>query len=135
VEPKRRTNDASRLHRAVCPGWLVRDHKRVPFVIHGAPWIIVGAQYVTPIAFTGTTFEAIQPFAMFRLNQGAVALEDQESPLARELARATTDAVRAVFSQAVPDPLAVQYRDLLPRARLAAVLTSRTPSVAIGVIA
>lgn len=110
---------------AVCPGWLVRADKRVPFVVHGAPWIIVGAQYVMPIAYTGTVFEAIQPFAMFRLNRGTVALEDQDSPLARELARATPDAMRAVFAQAVPDPLAVRFGGLLPRARLAAVLTAR----------
>jgi hypothetical protein len=61
---------------AVCPGWLLRDNKRVPFVIHGAPWIIVGAQYVMPpIAYTGTVFEAIQPFAAFRFDRTTVALD------------------------------------------------------------
>lgn len=117
---------------AVCPGWLVRDHKRVPFVIHGAPWIIVGAQYVMPIAHTGTAFEAIQPFAAFRFDRGAVALEDQDSPLARQLARATSDVVRAVFAQAVPDPLALRYRDLLPGARFAAVVRARSSNQVLG---
>lgn len=57
---------------AVSPGWLVRDRKRVPFVVHGAPWIAVGAQYIMPIAYDGTAFEAIQPFAVFRFDRAAV---------------------------------------------------------------
>lgn len=81
-----------------------------------------------PIAYDGAAFSPIQPFAVFRFNR-AVALEGgQDTPLARLLAKQPLDDVESVFARAVPDPLAVQYRHLLPRARLAAVLATRMRS-------
>lgn len=107
-------------------GWLVRDGKRVPFVIHGMPWVIVGAQYVMPIARHRGTFTPIQPFAVFRITDGVIDLEEQDTPLARDLADLSPVAVTQVFARASPDPLAVRFRDLPPRTRLAAVLATRS---------
>jgi hypothetical protein len=111
---------------ALWRGWLVRDGKRVPFVIHGMPWVIVGAQYVMPIAQDHGTFAPIQPFAVFRVTDGVVDLEDQDTPLARDLADLSPTALTDVFAKALPDPLAVRFRNLSPRARLAAVLATRS---------
>jgi hypothetical protein len=108
-------------------GWLVRDGKRVPFVIDGMPWVIVGAQYVMPIAQDRGAFVPIQPFAVFRITDGVVDLEEQDTPLARQLDGASADEVRGALVQAVRDPVAVRYASLPPRVRLAAVLASRTP--------
>jgi len=109
---------------ALWGGWLAKNHR--PFVVDGTPWVFVGGHYVVPIAFDGKEFSPIQPFAVFRFDHGAVALEEQDTPLARSLARASRDEVTNVFANAVPDPLAVRYRDLLPRARLNAVIAART---------
>lgn len=110
-------------------GWLVRDGTRVPFVVHGMPWIIVGAQYVMPIAQDRGTFAPIQPFAVFRITRGVVDLEEQDTRLARNLADLSVSAAKDVFTTASPDPLAVRFNHLPPRARLAAVLSTRpTPS-------
>lgn len=107
-------------------GWLVRDGKRVPFVISGMPWVIVGAQYVMPIAPDPRALAPIQPYAVFRITDGVVDLEDQDTPLARALADLSPTALTDVFAKASPDPLAVRFRDLSPRARLAAVLATRS---------
>ena len=110
---------------AVWWGWLVRDGRRVAFVVRGTPWVVVGAQYVMPIAHDGAAFVPIQPFAVFRFDDGAVALEEQDTPLARQLENASRDGVTSVFTNAVPDPLAARYAHLRPRARLAAVMAAR----------
>lgn len=110
---------------AVWWGWLVRDGRRVPFVVNGTPWVVVGGQYVMPIAYDGAVFTSIQPFAVFRFDEGAVVLEEQATPLSREIANASRDGVASVFANAVPDPLAVRYAHLRPRARLAAVMTAK----------
>lgn len=109
---------------AVWWGWLVRDGNRVPFVVRGMPWVLVGAQYVMPIALDHGAFAPLQPFAVFRITRGVVDLEEQDTPLARQLAEASPGRVAAVFATAVPDPLAIRYRDLSPRARLAAVMAA-----------
>jgi hypothetical protein len=110
---------------AIWWGWLVKDGKRRPFIVNGAPVVFVGAQYVMPIAYDGTAYAPIQPFAVFRCEHGAVALEEQDTPLARQLARRSRDALVGVFASAEPDPVAVKYRDLLPKARLDAVVAAR----------
>lgn len=106
-------------------GWLGTGTSREPFIVQGAPVVFLGAQYVMPIAYDGSAFSAIQPFAVFRFNEGVVTPEEQETPLAQALTHASRNAVSTVFANAVPDPLAVRYRNLLPRARLAAVLAAR----------
>jgi hypothetical protein len=107
-------------------GWLMRGARRVPFVVHGTPWVFVGGQYLMPIAYDGDAFTPIQPFAVFRFDRAAVALEDQDTALARQLAQTSRGEAADIFANAVPDPLAVRYRHLLPRARLAAVVASQT---------
>lgn len=106
-------------------GWLVRDGKRMPFAVHGTPWVVVGAQYVMPIALDRDSFTPIQPFAVFRLHRGVVMLEKQDTPLARQLANASFSTVGAAYANAVPHPVALRYRHLPPRVRLAAVLAAR----------
>lgn len=108
-------------------GWLLRDGKRTPFIVSGAPAVFIGAQYVVPIAYDGTRFAVLQPFAVFRFTKAAVALEEQDSPLAREITRASRNQLVGVFASATPDPVAVPYQHLRPRARLAAVIAARTP--------
>lgn len=103
-------------------GCLLRDGKRTPFIVHGAPAVFLGAQYVMPIAYDGTTFSAIQPFAVFRVGRDGITPEEQDTPLAHDLADASLDEVSNVYASAEPDPLAAQYRHLRPRARLAAVI-------------
>lgn len=103
-------------------GWVVRDGKRSPFIVDGAPVVFVGAQYVVPIAYDATAFTVIQPFAAFRFSNHAIALEEQDTALARELRDASQRRVTEVFIAAAPDPLALRYRRLPPRTRLAAVL-------------
>lgn len=107
-------------------GWLLRDGKRTPFIVSGAPVVFTGAQYVVPIAYDGSTFTLIQPFAVFRFNKGAVVLEEQDTPLAHALGGASRSALTDVFVTATPDALAVRYGDLLPHARLASVIRART---------
>jgi hypothetical protein len=63
---------------------------------------------------------------VFRITDGIVDLEEQDTPLARQLDGASADEVRAALTQAVPDPVAVRYASLPPRVRLATVLASRT---------
>lgn len=106
-------------------GWLLRDGKRTPFIVHGAPAVFLGAQYVMPIAYDGTTFSAIQPFAVFRVGRDAIALEEQDTPLAQVLNGLTSAGVAAAFADARPDPLAARFGHLLPRQRLAAVLATQ----------
>jgi hypothetical protein len=106
-------------------GWLLRDSKRTPFIVHGAPAVFLGATYVMPIAYDGTAFSAIEPFAVFRVGRDGISLEEQDTPLALDLADAALDEISTVFASAEPDPVAAQYRHLLPRARLAAVLATR----------
>ena len=106
-------------------GWLLRDGKRTPFIVHGAPVVFLGAQYVMPIAYDGTTYSAIQPFAVFRVGGDRITPEEQDTPLAQDLADASLNEVRTVFASARPDPVSERYRDRLPRARLAAVLAAR----------
>lgn len=110
---------------AVWWGWLMKGERRVPFVVHGTPWVFVGGQYLMPIAYDGSAFSPIQPFAVFRFDRAAVALEDQDTALARQLARRSRREAADVFVNAVPDPLAVRYGHLLPRQRLAAVMAER----------
>lgn len=105
-------------------GWLLRDGKRTPFIVHGAPVVFLGAQYVMPIAYDGTTFSAIQPFAVFRAGRDGITPEEQDTPLAHDLADASLARVSTVFASAEPDPVAMQYQNLLPRERLAAVLAA-----------
>lgn len=112
---------------AIWWGWLMRGERRVPFVVNGMPWVFVDGQYVMPIAYDGAAFSPIQPFAVFRFDRAAVALEDQDTALARDLVRVSRRGVAAVFASAVPDPLTVQYRYLLPEARLNAVIAARSP--------
>lgn len=107
-------------------GWLVNGTSRRPFIVRGAPAVFVGAQYVVPIAHDGNAYSAIQPFAVFRFHRGAVTPEEQETPLAQALTHASRDQAADVFANAIPDPLAVRYRHLLPRARLATVLATRS---------
>ena len=107
-------------------GWLVKEGRRVPLVVQGTPWVVVGAQYVMPIAQDGAAFTPIQPFAVFRFGDGAVALEEQDTLLARQLANASRDGVTSVFTRAIPDPMAARYAHLPPRARLAAVMEARS---------
>jgi hypothetical protein len=90
------------------------------------PWVIVGAQYVMPIAQDRGTFAPIQPYAVFRITDGVVDLEEQDTPLARQVDGASADEVRAALVQAVPDPVALRYANLSPRARLAAVFAAHT---------
>lgn len=106
-------------------GWILRDGKRKPFIVNGAPVVFLGAQYVMPIAYDGTEFSAIQPFAVFRFNDGTITLEEQGSPLARELGHGSRAKIANVFANAAPDPLALRYERMLPRARLAAVIAAR----------
>lgn len=108
-------------------GWLLHDGKRTPFIVRGAPVVFIGAQYVMPIAYEGSSFSAIQPFAVFRVGRDGITLEEQDTPLARDVAGASLVEVSTVFASAQPDPVAAQYRHLLPRARLGAVLTARMP--------
>lgn len=111
-------------------GWLVRDRKRTPFIVSGAPAVFIGAQYVMPLAYDGTGFAAIQPFAVFRFDDGVVTPEEQETPLADALTHATRTEIVDAFAHAVPDPLATRFRQLLPRARLAAVIDAQRSSEA-----
>ena len=106
-------------------GWLVKGTSRRPFIVRGAPAVFIGAQYVMPIAYDGSAFSAIQPFAVFRFNEGAVTPEEQETPLAQVLSHGSRDEVADVFARAVPDPLAMRYMHLLPRPRLAAVIAAQ----------
>lgn len=106
-------------------GWLINGDERMPFIVHGAPTVFIGAQYVMPIAYDGKAFTAIQPFAAFRFVDNTVLPEDQDTPLAQALTRAPRRAITDVFANAVPDPLAVRYRHLLPHARLAAVIAAQ----------
>ncbi|HVF19490.1 MAG TPA: hypothetical protein VNA14_04520 [Mycobacteriales bacterium] len=106
-------------------GWLVEGRKRTPIAVTGTPWVFVGGQYVVPIAYDGTSFSVLQPFAVFRYDRGTVTLEEQNSPLARRLDQADAERVAVTFADAVPDPVAEQHRDLTPRARLTAVLATR----------
>lgn len=107
-------------------GWLPRDGKRTPFIVSGAPAVFLGAQYVVPIAYDGGAFAVLQPYAGFRFNEGAVTPEEQDTPLARDLAFAARDEVAEMFATAVPGPLAERYGHLPPRARLAAVIAAQT---------
>lgn len=107
-------------------GWVIAAGKRTPCAITGTPWVFVGGQYVMPIALDRGAFAPIQPFAVFRFNDGAVTLEEQDTPLARQLANASLDRVAGVFANAVADPVSVRYGDLSPRARLAAVMAARS---------
>jgi hypothetical protein len=107
-------------------GWVITAGKRTPCATTGTPWVFVGGQYVMPIALDRGAFAPIQPFAVFRFNDGAVTLEEQDTPLARQLANAWLDRVAGVFANAVPDPVSVRYGHLSPRARLAAVMASRS---------
>lgn len=113
-------------------GWLVEGRKRTPVAVTGTPWVFVGGQYVVPVAYVGTSFSIVQPFAVFRYNEQAVTLEEQDSPLARQLDDAAAERVRATFAEAVPDPVAERYRHLTPRARLAAVLAARGAAPSAG---
>lgn len=108
-------------------GWLVKGATRRPFIVRGAPAVFVGAQYVVPIAYDSNAFSAIQPFAVFRFNGGAVTPEEQDTPLAHVLTHASRDEIADIFANARPDPLAEKHRHLSPRARLAAVLAARNP--------
>ena len=107
-------------------GWLVEGRKRTPIAVTGTPWVFVGGQYVVPIADDGMSFSILQPFAVFRYDRNSVVLEEQETPLARELDKRTITGVTAIFAAAAPDPVAEGYRNLSPRARLAAVLAERS---------
>lgn len=89
------------------------------------PWVIIGAQYVMPIALDRGTFAPIQPFAVFRITDGVVDLEEQDTPLAPALADRSLAAVEEVFVMASPDPIAARLSHLSARARLAAVLATR----------
>jgi len=106
-------------------GWVITAGKRTPCATTGTPWVFVGGQYVMPIAMDRGALAPIQPFAVFRFNDGAVTLEEQHTPLARQLTNASLDGVAGVFANAVPDPVAVRYGHLRPRARLAAVMAAR----------
>lgn len=107
-------------------GWVIAAGKRTPCATTGTPWVFVGGRYVMPIALDRGAFAPIQPFAVFRFNDGAVTLEEQDTPLARQLANTSLDRVAVVFANAVPDPVAVRYGHLSPRARLAAVMAARS---------
>lgn len=107
-------------------GWLVRAGKRVPFVVHGMPWVVVGAQYVMPIARDRGTFAPIQPFAVFRVARGTVELEEQDTPLARQLDGQSLAAAAGVFADTAPGPIAARFANLPPRGRLAAALAARS---------
>jgi len=113
-------------------GWVITAGKRRPCATMGSPWVFVGGQYVMPIALDRGTFAPIQPFAVFRFNDGAVTLEEQDTPLARQLTNASLDHVSGVFATAVPDPVSVRYGHLRPRARLAAVMASRSSTSTIN---
>lgn len=107
-------------------GWVIAAGKRTPCATTGMPWVFVGGQYVMPIALDRGAFVPIQPLAVFRFNDGAVTLEEQDTPLARQLANASLDGVAGVFANAVADPVSVRYGGLSPRARLAAVMAARS---------
>jgi len=109
-------------------GWLVEGRKRTPIAVAGTPWVFVGGQYVVPIAYDGTSFSVLQPFAVFRYDRGRVTLEEQDNPLAHRLDHADAQRVASTFAGAAPDPVAEQHRDLTPPARLAAVLAARSPA-------
>lgn len=113
-------------------GWLVEGRKRTPIAVAGTPWVFVGGQYVVPIAYDGTSFSVLQPFAVFRYHRGTVTLEEQDSPLARQLDHADAPRAAAAFADAPPDPVAEQHRDLTPRARLTAVLAARSAATSAG---
>lgn len=112
-------------------GWLIRDGKRVPFVVDGMPWVVIGAQYVMPIARDRGTFAPIQPFAVFRVTRGTVELEEQYTPLARQLDGLSLSAAVGKFADAAPDPVAARFTNLPPRRRLAAVLAARSSPSAV----
>lgn len=105
-------------------GWLLHDGKRTPFIVTGAPVVFLGAQYVMPIAYDGSTFSAIQPFAVFRMGRDGIRLEEQDTPLAKVVNGLTAAGVAATFADARPDPLAASLDHLLARQRLAAVLAA-----------
>lgn len=107
-------------------GWVIAAGKRRPCATTGTPWVFVGGQYVMLIALDRGAFAPIQPFAVFRSNDGAVTLEEQDTPLARQLANTSLDRVAGVFANAVADPVSVRYGHLSPRARLAAVMAARS---------
>lgn len=107
-------------------GWIVRDGKRTPFIVSGAPTVFLGAQYVVPIAHDGRAFTVLQPFAVFRFHRNAVAPEEQATPLARHLEHRSAAGISEVFQNAAPDPLAARYAHLPPRPRLSAVRGQRT---------
>jgi hypothetical protein len=104
-------------------GWLKQGHR--PFVVDGTPWVFKGGHYVVPIAFDGKEFSILQPFAVFRLQRGAVTLEQQSTTLARSLSGGSRAKIAEVFRRAAPAPIAVRYADLLPRDRLNAVIAAR----------
>lgn len=106
-------------------GGMLHDGKQRPFIVSGAPVVFLGAQYVMPIAYDGTGFTVLQPFAVFRFNEGAVSLEGQGTPLAQELVRGSSRTIADVSGSAVPDAKVAKYRHLPPRARLAAVTAAR----------
>lgn len=106
-------------------GWLVEGGKRTPIAVAGTPWVFVGGQYVVPIAYDAMSFSVLQPFAVFRYDRGTVTLEEQDTALARQLDKRTAPDVAAIFAVARADPVAERYRNLSPRARLAAVLSER----------
>lgn len=54
--------------------------------------------------YDGTEFSAIQPFAVFRLGGDRITPEEQDTPLAHDLANASLNGVGTVFASARPDP-------------------------------
>lgn len=108
-------------------GWALHDHVRSKFIGHGAPWIEVGSQYVMPLAYDEGAFAPIQPFAVFTYRGSAVVLsEGQNTPLAQQLSGASLTTVTTVFATATPDPAVAKHFDLMPSARLEAVIADRS---------
>src|SRR5262245_17471743 len=60
-------------------GRSLRAGEREPFIGTGAPVVFIGAQYLVPIAYDGSTFTALPPFAVFRITRNAVPPETQDT--------------------------------------------------------
>jgi hypothetical protein len=113
---------------AFLDGWWVKGSDRQAFVVDRAPFIEIGARYLTPLAYDGSAWSPIPGQDVFPVQAATVAPSDAQRahiPLAAQLNGDNLQQAGLVFAAAKPDPLAAQHFDLRPRARAHAVGVAR----------
>jgi hypothetical protein len=125
-------------------GWVLKDHREVPFTTEGQPRLEVGGRYLMPIVFTGE--------APYVVGRGAFPVDDTDhvsagadDDFAAELADGSdgqewilelaevqfaglsADDVAAKLSATPPDPVAEANRNLPARERSQAVVAAENP--------